>query len=81
MFFKVTLTHWWLGVAAYERSSTDKHLEELEDPQNITENEVKVVTRQDYINRLREFKDDLVRAWNASDRVTSLKISVKVSIT
>ncbi|XP_022940977.1 UPF0505 protein C16orf62 homolog [Cucurbita moschata] len=63
----------------YERSSTDKHLEEIEDHQNITENEVKVVTRQDYINRLREFKDDLVRAWNASDRVTSLKISVKVA--
>ncbi|CAK9309601.1 unnamed protein product [Citrullus colocynthis] len=52
---------------------------ELEDPQIITENEVKVITRQDYINRLREFKDDLIRAWNASDRVTSLKISVKVS--
>lgn len=59
-------------VAAYER-------EEIEDPQNITENEVKVITRQDYINRLREFKDDLIRAWDASDRVTSLKISVKVS--
>lgn len=67
-------------VAACERSSTGMHLEELEDPQNITENEVKVITRQDYINRLREFKDDLIRAWNASDRVTSLKISVKVSL-
>ncbi|XP_038898827.1 VPS35 endosomal protein-sorting factor-like isoform X3 [Benincasa hispida] len=63
----------------YERTSTGMHLEELEDPQNITENEVKVINRQDYINRLREFKDDLVRAWNASDRVTSLKISVKVA--
>lgn len=67
-------------VAVHERSATGMHLEELEDPQDIAENEVKV-TRQDYINRLREFKDDLVRAWNASDRVTTLKISVKVSFT
>lgn len=66
-------------VAAHEKSSTGMHSEELEDPQSITENEVKVITRQDYINRLREFKDDLIRAWDASDRVTSLKISMKVS--
>ncbi|XP_008447726.1 uncharacterized protein LOC103490132 isoform X2 [Cucumis melo] len=63
----------------HEKSSTGMHSEELEDPQSITENEVKVITRQDYINRLREFKDDLIRAWDASDRVTSLKISMKVT--
>ncbi|XP_022139513.1 UPF0505 protein C16orf62 homolog isoform X2 [Momordica charantia] len=63
----------------YERSSTGMHSEELDNPQNVTENEVKVITRQDYIYCLREFKDDLVRAWNANDRVTCLKISVKVA--
>ncbi|KAE8646062.1 VPS35 endosomal protein sorting factor-like isoform X1 [Cucumis sativus] len=63
----------------HEKSSTGMHSEELEEPQSITENEVKVINRQYYINRLREFKDELIRAWDASDRVTALKISVKVT--
>ncbi|XP_062169549.1 uncharacterized protein LOC133875428 isoform X2 [Alnus glutinosa] len=67
------------GVKAYEKSSTSTHLEELEDPEKYAEEVVKVITRQEYVSRLHELKDEINRAWCANDRVTSLKLSIKVA--
>lgn len=55
------------------------HLEELEDPEKYAEEGVKVITRQEYVSRLHELKDEINRSWCANDRVTSLKLSIKVS--
>ena len=54
-------------------------MEELEDPEKFMEDGVKVITRQEYVSRLHELKDEIVRAWHAGDRVTSLKLSIKVT--
>ncbi|GMY31180.1 VPS35 endosomal protein sorting factor-like isoform X1 [Fagus crenata] len=67
------------GAKAYEKSSTSTHLEELEDPEKYAEEGVKFITRQEYVSRLHELKDEINRAWRANDRVTSLKLSIKVA--
>ncbi|KAF9608821.1 hypothetical protein IFM89_011859 [Coptis chinensis] len=61
---------------AYEKSSTSLHLEELDNPQK---DGLKVITRQEYVSRLRELKDEIGKAWKDDDRVTSLKLSIKVA--
>ncbi|KAI7996361.1 VPS35 endosomal protein sorting factor-like [Camellia lanceoleosa] len=33
----------------------------------------------EYVSRLHELKDEVARAWKADDRVTSLKVSIKVA--
>lgn len=62
-----------------EKSSTSKHLEELDDPQKSSEDGAKVITRQEYVSRLHELKDEINRAWHSEDRVKSLKLSIKVA--
>ncbi|XP_010244471.1 PREDICTED: UPF0505 protein isoform X2 [Nelumbo nucifera] len=64
---------------AHDKSSTSMHLEELDDPQKIAEEDVKVITCQEYVSRLHELKDEICHAWQADDRVTSLKLSIKVA--
>lgn len=66
--------------AAHEKSSTSKHLEELEDPEKFSEEGAKIITRQEYVSRLHELKDEIIRGWNAGDRVTALKLSIKVIV-
>ncbi|EOY12279.1 Uncharacterized protein TCM_030833 isoform 2 [Theobroma cacao] len=64
---------------AYEKSSTSMHLEELDDIEKSSEEGAKAITRQEYVSRLHELKDEINRAWHAEDRVTSLKLSIKVA--
>lgn len=77
MLIKVIVT---LEFAANVKDSTTKHLKELDDPANFAEEDVKVITGQEYVSRLHELKDEIKRAWTAEDRVTSLKLSIKVNI-
>ncbi|KAA8523649.1 hypothetical protein F0562_010072 [Nyssa sinensis] len=63
----------------HEKSSTSTHLEELDNPEKFAEEGVKVISRQAYVSRLHELKDEITRAWHADDRVTSLKLSIKVA--
>ena len=44
------------------------------------EEENKILTKEDYISRLKELKAEICRAWNNEDRNTSLKLSIKASI-
>lgn len=64
---------------SHDKSSTSMHLEELDDPQKFADEGVKVITWQDYVSRLQELKDEITRSWLADDRVTSLKLSIKVA--
>lgn len=63
----------------HEKSSTNMHLEELDDPQKFADQGVKTITWQEYVSRLHELKDEITRSWHAEDRVTSLKLSIKVN--
>ncbi|XP_068312077.1 uncharacterized protein [Pyrus communis] len=67
------------GRKTHEKSSTSMHLEELEDPEKFAEEGGKVITGQEYVSRLHELKAELTHAWHADDRVTSLKLSIKVA--
>ncbi|XP_057441139.1 uncharacterized protein LOC130733086 isoform X2 [Lotus japonicus] len=64
---------------SHEKSSTSMHLEELDDPQKFADEGVKVITWQEYVSRLHELKDEITRSWLADDRVTSLKLTIKVA--
>ncbi|KAJ1392480.1 UPF0505 protein C16orf62 isogeny [Sesbania bispinosa] len=65
--------------SAHEKSSTSMHLEELDDPQRFADEGVKVITWQEYVSRLHELKEEITRSWLSEDRVTSLKLSIKVN--
>lgn len=55
-------------------------MEDLDDPQKVSDDEVKVIAWQEYVSRLHELKDEIAHSWLADDRITSLKLSVKVSL-
>lgn len=59
-------------------SSVDVHLEEIDDHKKFSES-VMVVSQLEYISRLHELKDEITHAWHNNDRVTSLKLSIKVA--
>ncbi|KAJ7963774.1 UPF0505 protein C16orf62-like [Quillaja saponaria] len=67
------------GGKKFEKSLTSKHLEELDDPQKFADEDKKVITRQEYVSRIHDLKDEIRHAWIAGDRVTSLKLSIKVA--
>lgn len=64
---------------ASERSSTNMHLEELEDPQKFAEEGVRMITQKEYVSRLHELKAEIAHSWQNDDRVTSLKLTIKVT--
>nr|XP_043622248.1 VPS35 endosomal protein sorting factor-like isoform X2 [Erigeron canadensis] len=59
--------------------STKMQSDELNDSQPLSEGGFKSVTQQEYIKRLHQLKDEIMRAWRSDDRVTSLKMSTKVA--
>ncbi|XP_028800318.1 VPS35 endosomal protein sorting factor-like [Neltuma alba] len=59
--------------------SSSMHMEELDDPQKFADDEVKVIAWQEYVSRLHELKDEIAHSWLVDDRITSLKLSVKVA--
>ncbi|KAK8706019.1 hypothetical protein V6N13_049601 [Hibiscus sabdariffa] len=61
---------------AHEKSSSSTH---LDDPQKSSEESTNVITRQEYVSRLHELKDEINRAWHSDDRVKSLKLSIQVA--
>ncbi|PRQ31929.1 putative vacuolar protein sorting-associated protein [Rosa chinensis] len=67
------------GRKTFDKSSTNMHLEELEDPEKFAEEGGKVITGQEYVSRLHELKAEINHTWHADDRVTSLKLSIKVA--
>ncbi|XP_065862426.1 uncharacterized protein [Euphorbia lathyris] len=56
-----------------------EHIEELNDLQKDFDDGGKVITQQEYVSRLHELKDEIMCAWNAEDRGTALKLSIKVA--
>ncbi|XP_011046723.1 PREDICTED: UPF0505 protein C16orf62 homolog isoform X2 [Populus euphratica] len=64
---------------SFRESSESSHLEEVDDPRRISQEDVKVITGQEYVSRLHELKDEINRAWHAEDRVTALKLTIKVA--
>ncbi|GMH05757.1 hypothetical protein Nepgr_007597 [Nepenthes gracilis] len=62
----------------HEKSS-GIHVDELDDPEGSAEQDVKLISRTEYISRLSELKNEVGHAWHTDDRITSLKLSIKVA--
>ncbi|CAI9088367.1 OLC1v1022675C1 [Oldenlandia corymbosa var. corymbosa] len=62
-----------------EQSQVHSHFEERDDPQKISEEGLKVVSQKEYITRLQELKHEISHSWDNNDRVTSLRLSIKVA--
>ncbi|KAL7130929.1 hypothetical protein ABFS83_13G165300 [Erythranthe nasuta] len=52
---------------------------ELDDQKMFEEEDVKVISQQECLSKLQELKDEINRSWSADDRVTSLRLSIKVA--
>lgn len=61
------------------KSPTSVHLKELDDPEKNAEEEVKVISQQEYVMRLRELNNEIAQAWQQNERATALKLSIKVA--
>lgn len=64
----------------YDKSPTSLHLEEADDPEIFSEVGTRYITRQEYVSRLTDFKEKLRQAWQSDDRVTALKLAIKVIV-
>ncbi|CAI9269991.1 unnamed protein product [Lactuca saligna] len=53
--------------------------DELNDSQKLKEGGFKIVSQQAYIKRMHGLKDEIMRSWHSEDRVTTLKLSIKVA--
>ncbi|KAK1440085.1 hypothetical protein QVD17_05910 [Tagetes erecta] len=67
------------GKKAIGELSTNMQSDDLNDSEKSAERGFKTVSQQEYIKRLHELKDEIKRSWHADDRVTSLKLSIKVA--
>ncbi|XP_064943083.1 uncharacterized protein LOC135583599 isoform X2 [Musa acuminata AAA Group] len=61
------------------KTLADIHMEDLDDPESTVKEEIKVITRQEYVSRLQELKGEINQAWIAEDRIRALKLSIKVA--
>ncbi|XP_024968230.1 UPF0505 protein C16orf62 homolog isoform X1 [Cynara cardunculus var. scolymus] len=68
------------GSKAVGKPPVNMQSDELNDSQKLNEEGFKIVGQQEYIARLHELKDEIMRSWHSDDRVTSLKLSIKVAM-
>ncbi|KAL3636973.1 hypothetical protein CASFOL_019272 [Castilleja foliolosa] len=59
--------------------SRDLHSGEFDDRQKFDDGDDKVISQQECLSKLQELKDEINRSWRADDRVTSLRLSIKVA--
>ncbi|XP_056844300.1 uncharacterized protein LOC108854015 [Raphanus sativus] len=62
-----------------ETPSAQPRLEETGSEQTSLEETAKVMDQQEYLAKVRELIDGITNAWQVEDRVTSLKLSIKVT--
>ncbi|XP_057871562.1 uncharacterized protein LOC131077967 isoform X1 [Cryptomeria japonica] len=67
------------SIKAGGKSSTTMHLEELDNPEKNAEEEVKIISQQEYVRRLCELNDEIAQAWQQNERVIALRLSIKVA--
>lgn len=67
-------------IYSVETPSAQPHLEETGSEQASLEGTAKVMDQQEYLAKVRELIDGITKAWQVEDRVTSLKLSIKVNL-
>eukprot|EP00958_Prasinococcus_capsulatus_P022948 scaffold3311_cov411-Prasinococcus_capsulatus_cf.AAC.16 len=54
-------------------------MQELDSPEIQQQHEDCLISQAEYVTRLRRLRDDLAAAWQNAERVTALKLSIKVA--
>lgn len=67
-------------IFSVETPSAQPRLEETGSEQTSLEETAKVMDQQEYLAKVRELIDGITNAWQVEDRVTSLKLSIKVNL-
>lgn len=65
-------------MAALKTSRKDLHSGGLDDDTKFDDEDVKVISQQECMSKLQGLKSEINRSWCADDRVTSLRLSIKV---
>ncbi|XP_024006204.1 UPF0505 protein isoform X2 [Eutrema salsugineum] len=68
-----------MKVSKVEHPSAVSHLDEPGSEHTSLEETAKMISQQDYLAKVHELRDGITCAWQAEDRVTSLKLSIKVT--
>lgn len=63
----------------HKKSVTAVHLEQLEDTEKEAREGSKIISQQEYITRLRELNDEIAHAWLNNERVSALRLTIKVA--
>lgn len=66
--------------SGHKKSVTAAHLEQLEDSDKEAREEFKIISQQEYVMRLRELNDEIALAWLNNERVSALRLTIKVSL-
>jgi hypothetical protein len=65
--------------SGHKKSVTATHLEQLEDSDKEAREEFKIISQQEYVMRLRELNEEIALAWLNNERVSALRLTIKVS--
>ncbi|EOA39618.1 hypothetical protein CARUB_v10008246mg [Capsella rubella] len=68
-----------ISLTSVEAPSVLSHSEETGSEQISLEETAKIMNQQEYMAKVHELRDGITCAWQAEDRVTSLKLSIKVT--
>lgn len=66
-------------MAAIEKSPKDLHSGEFDDDRKFDDEDAEVISQRESLSKLQGLKDEINQSWCADDRVTSLRLSIKVS--
>ncbi|CAM6113201.1 unnamed protein product [Calypogeia fissa] len=61
------------------KSVTAAHLQVLEDPEKEAREEVTIISQQEYVTRLKALNEEISQAWLNNERVSALRLSIKVA--
>lgn len=59
---------------------TASHLQKLEDPEKEAREETTIISQQEYVTRLKALNEEISQAWLQKERVSALRLSIKVAI-
>jgi hypothetical protein len=61
------------------RLSATQRLEQLEHPEQESQEATRLLSQQEVVLRLRQLNEDMGQAWVASERLTALRLAIKVA--
>ncbi|XP_024530935.1 UPF0505 protein [Selaginella moellendorffii] len=63
----------------HKAAGTSTHLQQLEDPERKAFEDVKILTQQECVTRLKDLNEEIAEAWRSEERVSALRLTIKVA--